>query len=602
MVGFAIIAAYCAQTPGPDPISKYRIATIAVELREMSSNSGLALDMAAQQDSNAGLLDSALSGQVSGMPDLGQQSTQGPMNGLAFDTIGGDKVAKEAENGADLPPAELEIPGVVNLDDTIHRKLATRSLFQRMYEITLEYVPLGYITFGGPAAHVALMHTLFVEKKRWIGAKQYAELFGIAQALPGPASTQLAFALALIRDGVLPSLWAWVLWTVPGYIVMTVLAWAIARVTETPKWLIYLENGLVSSAVGLVALAAFKLGQGICKNDINKIIALVSAALTIVWGRDHVWLTPVLIVAGGIFHWLWAVLIVPFGHSTFLPAYRSFKKALLSPFQRKEEEQDASVPLQSVATKAPAPAAAASEKETPLSSNYIHASYGIRWGFVLLALWVILLVVFIVVKGIPGTDRAAQVLSTFWVIGSVIFGGGPVVIPLLESFVVGPGWATPTEFLVGLAVQNALPGPNFNFGAFCGALAMRYSNGALVAGSILGNIGMFWPGLLLMASIIPMWKSFRENSHIKIVLEGLNAAAVGLVFAATYSLLSAAITPVNGNGSSRTESILMYPGYTILTAATFVSQVLGKWNLPAPLMVGVGGFCGVMAWLAAGRP
>lgn len=423
----------------------------------------------------------------------------------------------------------------IDLDDDVHKKLAQRNLFERLKEITIKYLPLGYITFGGPSAHVALMHDKFVIKERWIGDQQYGELFGIAQALPGPASTQLAFALALIRDGVLPSLWAWLLWTVPGYIVMTVLAWAISRVTVTPKWLIYLENGLVSSAVGLVALAAFRLGQGLCKMDIGKIIALVSASITILWAKDHVWLTPVCIVAGGVFHWVWQRFIVPFGNSTFLPAYRSFKKALLKPLSSKEDEAE-TVPLQAV-TAAPKPAVvntpAKPELNKTLTANYIHASFGIKTGFVLLAIWVVLLVVFIVVKGIPNTDRAVQVLSTFWVIGSVIFGGGPVVIPLLESFVVGPGWATPTEFLVGLAIQNALPGPNFNFGAFCGALAMRWSTGALVAGSLLGTVGMFWPALILMAAIIPMWKSFRDQKDVKIVLEGLNTAAVGLVFAAT---------------------------------------------------------------------
>jgi chromate transport protein ChrA len=113
---------------------------------------------------------------------------------------------------------------------------------------------------------------------------------------------------------------------------------------------------------------------------------------------------------------------------------------------------------------------------------------------------------------------------------------------------------------------------------------------------------MFIPALILIAAIIPMWKAFRDHKDIKIILEGLNTAAVGLVFAATYSLLQSAITPYDSDGSARTESILEYPIYTILTAVTFTSQILGKWNLPAPLMVLVGGLVGVFQWLAAGSP
>lgn len=184
----------------------------------------------------------------------------------------------------------------------------------------------------------------------------------------------------------------------------------------------------------------------------------------------------------------------------------------------------------------------------------------------------------------------------------MIFGGGPVVIPLLESFVVGPGWATPTEFLVGLAIQNALPGPNFNFGAFCGALAMRSTTASLVAGSLLATIGMFWPALIMMAGVLPLWRKLREQKDVKVILEGLNSAAVGLVFAATYSLLTAAITPPDTNGTSRTESILKYPIYTILMGATFVSQLMKRFAVPAPLMVGVGGVVGILIWVANGSP
>ncbi|KAI9030242.1 chromate transporter-domain-containing protein [Hyaloraphidium curvatum] len=522
--------------------------------------------------------------------------------------------AKEGGAAASTPDGKDE-GGEVDFDDDVHRKLRERTLLDRLKEITFEFLPLGYVTFGGPSAHVALMHDLFVKKKHWIGDAQYGELFGIAQALPGPASTQLAFALAFIRDGILPACWAWLLWTVPGYIVMTVLAWAIASVAETPRWLIYLENGLVSSAIGLVALAALRLGQGLCKTDIGKILSLASASCTILWSSNNVWLTPVLIVAGGLIHWVWQRLLVPFGYSTFLPAYRAVKLAVLSPFrgaevrEKEKTKYDAKakeeVPLREIkkwGAKSPAAGSKAGPDKSTTES-YIHAMFSIRTGFILLAIWIVLLVVMIIVRGLQNVDRAVTVMSTFWVTGSIIFGGGPVVIPLLESFVVGPGWATQTEFLVGLAVQNALPGPSdFNFGAFCGALAMRATTASLVAGSLLATVGMFWPALLLMASLIPMWNMFRDNNEVKVILEGLNTSSVGLVYAATYSLMNGAITPLNGDGSQRNLPLFAFPIYTILAAATFVSQLLTKWSLPSPLMVLIGGLVGVFQWLAAGRP
>jgi chromate transport protein ChrA len=178
---------------------------------------------------------------------------------------------------------------------------APRSLRERLNENTREYLPLAFITFGGPPAHIALLHERFVRQKRWLSEAMFAELLAISSALPGPASTQLAYTVALIRDGVLPAIWAFCLWSVPGGLFMGLLGALVgsSNAASLPDGMLYMQNGLAAVAVALVALAAYNLGCNLCTNNITKAIAVASAALTINFTTVP-WVIPACMVVGGL--------------------------------------------------------------------------------------------------------------------------------------------------------------------------------------------------------------------------------------------------------------------------------------------------------------
>jgi chromate transport protein ChrA len=172
------------------------------------------------------------------------------------------------------------------------------------------------------------------------------------------------------------------------------------------------------------------------------------------------------------------------------------------------------------------------------------------------------------------------------------------VIPLLQNYVVTAQWLTNQEFLIGLALINAMPGPNFNLSAFCGALALRNS-AFMIFGGFLGTIGVFTPGLLLMAGLIPFWKQFRQIKTVQTLFKGVNAAAVGLVFAAVYLLAMKSIVLTNATGSKDAVGKLVdFPLYTAVAIVTFSAS--GFVGLQAPFAILLGGLVGLSDWLIRG--
>lgn len=168
-----------------------------------------------------------------------------------------------------------------------------------------------------------------------------------------------------------------------------------------------------------------------------------------------------------------------------------------------------------------------------------------------------------------------------------------MVIPMLQSFVVDAHWLTDREFLIGLAIINSMPGPNFNIAAFCGALAFRDSP-FMFAGGLLGSIGIFTPGILLMSSLITLWKRFRRLSNVQLFLKGVNASAIGLVFAATYILSMKSIVSIKDGNSSSVDPLVLYPLYTAVAGLTFA--FVGFLDIPAPFGVFFGGTIGFLDW------
>ena len=424
-------------------------------------------------------------------------------------------------------------------------------------------MPLTYTSFGGPNVHIALFMTEFVENRHWLSSQVFAELFAICQSLPGPASTQLAYAIALLRGGMIPGLLSFVIWIMPCMLIMTAFGIGVASLPDMlPKWLIGLQNGLTSAAVGLVALAAFKLGVKILDDRISLLLGAISASLAINFHRQ-VWLFPVLMVSGG-----------------FITAIHEFALRLVSEVDRinaGEAESlidgDDDTDERNVAT--------------------VGVSYSIRTGIFILLAYFILLVGFVVLNALNASITWLNVLSNMYFVGAIIFGGGPVIIALLQSYAVNAGWLSDREFLIGMALINALPGPNFNIAAFVGALALRrYGVWISILGAVVGAVGIFMPALLLITGIMPLWSRYRVLKGVQSALKGVNAAAVGLVYSAVYLLSLKAIAPVEGGGLSPPGSLFAHPAYIAVAIISYTS--VGFLGLPAPLAILCGGLYGIL--------
>ncbi|KAJ3128374.1 hypothetical protein HK098_004621 [Nowakowskiella sp. JEL0407] len=408
-----------------------------------------------------------------------------------------------------------------------------KTFLGKLKEITFSYVPLSVITFGGPQAHIAILLDMFVTKKKWINETEFAELFAIANSLPGPASTELAFAIALLRAGVPFALYSFVLWSLPGGIVMALAGLGVASLGTTfPVWLQAIKNGLVASALGLVALASYKLGNKLVTDRITQIINLISLSLSINF-FTVAWLFPVLMIFGGLTTLIWSFLESKLKKNPAVDEKKNGTEAERQETEELVENENASpsetqLNLEEVVNERTIEA-------PPPKKDYLNLTTGI----IIVVFWVLLFVVAILLKSLTPYTSPWNVLGTFYYVGSIIFGGGPVVVPLLQGYVTQASWMSNSEFLIGFAIISVLPGPMFNFAAYCGALALRNSYSGL--SSLFAWIGIFFPGLILQIAVIPVWRQYRSLDAAKTIFRGVNAAAAGLLFSAVYLLSQNAI-------------------------------------------------------------
>ncbi|KAI8813445.1 chromate transporter-domain-containing protein, partial [Cladochytrium replicatum] len=344
-----------------------------------------------------------------------------------------------------------------------------------------------------------------------------------------------------------------------------------------PAWVQFIRDGLVSAAVALVALAAYRLGTSLLKDRTTHIINLISFGLSINYYKQP-WLFPALMVFGG---------LTTFTMSYLLEAEEGEASAGHAPNRQDGNE------IRPVQPKRRAPTVPA-EPQSPAPAED-EVQYTIRIsilvGFLFLALWLVLLVASILLRSFTQSSSPWNVLGTFYFTGSIIFGGGPVVVPLLQGYGVENAWLTVPEFLIGYAIINILPGPMFNFAALCGALALRSSTGSSVLGAFLAWFGIFAPGLIIQTAILPMWARYSSLRTSQIVFKGVNAAAAGLVFSATYLLSQTAIDA---------KPLGNHPLYVVVTAVSFVA--VGFLKMPAPVVIVLGGAVGILEWLANGMP
>lgn len=385
-------------------------------------------------------------------------------------------------------------------------------------EVLLAFLRLGLTSFGGPVAHLAYFRSEFVERRKWLDDQRYSDLVALCQFLPGPASSQVGMALGLGRAGWWGALAAWLGFTLPSAIALILFALGVAH------WSGLAQSGAVHGlkvvAVAVVAQAVWGMARSLCPDRLRGGIAIGAALLVLALPTAQGQLLA--IGMGGLIGW----------------------RALALPHL---------------------PSAA-------------HGDYGIAKrtaGLLLLAFAGLLIGLPLLAAALGGAGLAA--FAEFYQAGSLVFGGGHVVLPLLQASVVPPGWVDNDTFLAGYGATQAVPGPLFTFAAFLGA-AMPSPLGGWTGGLLL-LLAIFLPSFLLVAGALPYWESLRQRDAVQRATGGINAAVVGLLGAALYDPVwsSAIHTRADFGLALAAYGLLVFgrlsPVFVVLLAA------LGGWLL-----------------------
>lgn len=341
-------------------------------------------------------------------------------------------------------------------------------------EVFAAFLKLGLTSFGGPIAHLGYFHRELVARRGWVSEAQYGQLLALCQFLPGPSSSQLGFALGLIRAGWLGALAAFVAFTLPSAALL--LAFASAADYLSGAYGEAAIHGLKLVAVAVVADGVRRMAKQLTPDAPRALVAAGAAAIVVTTQAPLIQLA---VVAGGAIAGQWLCRHLP-------------------------RVEGASFSL----------------------------NYGSRLGASLLVVFSGLLIVALALSESGSGSVLANVSAGFYRAGSLVFGGGHVVLPLLQQTVVDPGWVTMDEFLAGYGAAQAVPGPMFTLAAFLGARLDGAAGGALGAGVCL--VAILLPGLLLVAGSLPWWSAIGRHPHATRALAGVNAAVVGLLVAALY--------------------------------------------------------------------
>lgn len=341
------------------------------------------------------------------------------------------------------------------------------------WQVFLVFLRLGLSSFGGPVAHLGYFREEFVSRKKWLSEQSYADLVALCQFLPGPASSQVGLALGLSRAGYMGALAAWMGFTLPSAIALTIFALSIATINA--DLLPGVLQGLKIVAVAVVVQAVWGMAKSLCPDRQRlTIMALCASVLLLVPG---VWVQVGVILVAGV-----AGLVL------FKPLPASERESLAFPLSRRA---------------------------------------GLFW----LGLFLSGLIVLPLAARMAPSQTIA-LIDAFYRAGSLVFGGGHVVLPLLQAEVVLPGWVNNNTFLAGYGAAQAVPGPLFTFASFLGA-SMQVGPGGWL-GSAICLLAVFAPSFFLVAGALPFWEQLRHNRRMQAALTGINAAVVGILLAALY--------------------------------------------------------------------
>lgn len=386
--------------------------------------------------------------------------------------------------------------------------------FKSLLEILLVSTRLGLTSFGGPTAHLGYFHEEYVRRRKWMDEKSYADLVALAQFLPGPASSQVGIGIGVMRAGVLGGIISFIGFTLPSVIALILFALLLTGFDiGNAGWI----HGLKIVAVAVVAHAIIGMAKNLTPDLKRKAIALFALIGTLLWQSAFTQVGVILIAA--FFGFLFFGFLL---------------------FKQYDEVEEA-------------------------KSNFPIAK---KVSVICLLLFFGLLFLLPVIREVTGSYWVAM-FDSFYRSGSLVFGGGHVVLPLLEQELVPTGWISEESFLAGYGATQAVPGPLFTFAAYLGTV-MKGWQGGLVA-----TFAVFLPAFLLILGALPFWDSLRNNPKIKGAIMGVNAAVIGILISAFYFPIW-------------TSSILAPVDFAL---AAILFSMLAYWKLP-PWVIVVSGAIG----------
>lgn len=381
-----------------------------------------------------------------------------------------------------------------------------------LIEIFLVSTRLGLTSFGGPTAHLGYFHEEYVRRRKWMDEKSYADLVALCQFLPGPSSSQVGIGIGIMRAGIVGGITSFIGFTFPS--VVALIAFALLMTgfdVGNAGWI----HGLKIVAVAIVAHAIIGMAKSLTPDLKRKAIAILALLVTILWQTAFSQVAVILMAA--------------------------FIGFLLL-----DQENEGGVV----------------QSRFPVSKQV---------GAICLVVFVGLLVVLPLLKEITGSYWVAM-FDSFYRSGSFVFGGGHVVLPLLEKEFVPTGWMSEEAFLAGYGVTQAVPGPLFTFAAYLGTVMNGWQGG------VVATVAIFLPAFLLVIGALPFWDQLRNHPKITGVIMGMNAAVIGILIAALYSPIW-------------TSSILEVKDFAL---AVILFSMLSYWKLPPWIVVVTGAVAGLV--------
>ncbi|GAN67767.1 chromate efflux transporter [Acetobacter orleanensis] len=342
-----------------------------------------------------------------------------------------------------------------------------------VYEVLLVFLHLGLTSFGGPAAHLGYFRDAIVARRQWLDEAAYADIVALCQFLPGPASSQVAVSVGILRAGLPGGIAAWFGFSIPSALALIAFGYGVTKVrdiTHAP-WL----HGLKIVAVAVVAQAVWNMARTLCPDRTRASLCVGAAVLAFTFPSALGQIGA--IVLGGAIGWCCLSGITP-----------QPKGRLSCPISRTS-------------------------------------------AFVSLMAFIVLAVALPVMAATG--SHLLQLINAFYRSGYLVFGGGHVALPLLQRAVIPSGWIDNDTFLAGYGVAQAVPGPLFTFAAYLGTVTGSAPNG--ISGGLICLIAIYLPSFLLLVGILPFWDTLRRQASVQAALRGVNAAVVGLLLAALYT-------------------------------------------------------------------